>query len=189
VESEKTPLLWYAVYTRSRWEHRIADALRQKGLEVFLPTYGTAKPSSRGYIGAPPALFPGYLFCRLDITKRLSVITVNGVLSILGVGQNPEPVPDHELDSVRKLVESGMTLCPNAVLAPGQSILVEYGPLKGVTGTLIQTVRESLLLVSISMLNRSVAVRLKPEWVTSNRNLQALVASRPMQSHGFVPMG
>jgi transcription antitermination factor NusG len=188
VEFEIMTLPWYAVYTRSRWEHRIADALRQKGFEVFLPTYSTQKPTSRGNIGILPPLFPGYLFCRLDITNRLPVLVVNGVISILGVGQVPEPVPENELDAVRKVMASGLAISPDAVLSPGQSVLVEHGPLKGVTGTLIHTMKESLLLVSISLLNRSVAVRLKPEWVTSGNALRALVASKPVQFFGQVAM-
>ena len=179
---------WYAVYTRSRWEHRIADALRQKGIEVFLPTYSTQKPTSRGHVEMPPPLFPGYLFCRMDITNRLPVLVVSGVISILGVGKVPESVPENEIDAVRKVMASGLAISPDAVLSPGQSVLVEHGPLKGVTGTLIHTTKESVLLVSISLLNRSVAVRLKPEWVSSGSTLRSLVASRPAQFFGQAAM-
>jgi transcription antitermination factor NusG len=172
-------LPWYAIYIRSRWEHRVSDALRQKGFEVFLPTYSTAKCNSRGKNNSLlPPLFPGYLFCRMDVNDRLPVLVVDGVISILGVGQVPEAVPEHELDAVRRVMASGIAVSPELPLLPGQPVVVEHGPLKGITGTVVHTMSESLLVVSISLLNRSMAVRMKPEWVTSAGTLRSLVAAR-----------
>ena len=96
-------LEWYALQVRPRTERFTAQLLNQKGYEPFLPTYLRKRRwSDRVKVLSQP-LFPGYLFCRLDPLVRLPVLKTPGVISVVGVGKEPIPAPDHEIDAVWRL--------------------------------------------------------------------------------------
>ena len=85
---------WYAVRVRPNYEKPVAAALRGKGFQEFLPLIRSKRQwSDRVKIMDLP-LFPGYLFCRLNLEERLPLLTTPGFLYLVGVGKNPEPVDE-----------------------------------------------------------------------------------------------
>src|SRR5262249_54188687 len=89
---------WFAVQVRARSEKLVAYVLQNKGFEFLLPLYNVNRLRSDRVIGLQLPLFPGYLFCRLDLTNRLlPLFTTPGVMRLLGVGQKPMPVDDSEI--------------------------------------------------------------------------------------------
>lgn len=151
---------WFAVRVKSNRERVTSLALSGKGYEVFLPTY--RKPGSN----TEWPLFPGYLFSSFDIQNRLPVLTVPGVVHIVGFGNQPAPVDQDELESVRILVKSAMELNPNETYSLGEPVRVISGPLSGAQGQ-VAGFKPQKLLVSLTLLQRVVSVELKPEWVTA----------------------
>jgi transcription antitermination factor NusG len=150
---------WFALRVKSNRERVTSLALLGKGFEVFLPVY--RKKGS----GRDCPLFPGYLFSRFDVQKRLPVLTVPGIVHIVGFGNQPIPVDDDELESVRILVKSSVELSPNVAFAVGESVQVISGPLTGARGC-VDGVSPQRLSVAITLLQRSVSVELRPEWIT-----------------------
>lgn len=157
---------WYALYVRSHFERTTEQSLKGKGYAAFSPFYRTwRKRLDRTKILELP-LFPGYVFCRFDPSKRLPILTTNGVVSIVGAGNIPEPVELSEIRSVQMLAESGRPVQPWPLLTQGQRVRIEVGPLAGVEGTLLRVKNELRLVVSITLLQRAMSVEVDQDMVT-----------------------
>jgi transcription antitermination factor NusG len=110
-------------------------------------------------------LFSGYVFCRFDPNKRLPVLTTPGVSYIVGVGRTPVPVSEAEIHAVRVIVDSGITAEPWPFLEAGNNIRIEDGPLFGIEGIMLKRKQDHRIVVSVTLLRRSVAVELDARWV------------------------
>jgi transcription antitermination factor NusG len=151
-------LEWYALQVRQRTEKLTAQLLNQKGYEPFLPTYFQKRRwSDRVKIFDQP-LFPGYLFCKLDPRIRLPLLTTPGVISIIGAGREPMAIPDAEIEAVWRIVNSAASAEPWPYLRCGDRVTVSDGPLRGVEGILTTVKNSCRVVVSITLLQRSVAV-------------------------------
>jgi len=157
---------WYAVRVRAKFEKVASAVLRQKGFEEFLPLYRAKRFWSDRIKQLDLPLFPGYLFCRLDISERLlPVVTTPGVLGIVSTGRDPVSISDQEIALVQAVVRSGLPAMPWPALSAGSLVLIERGPLAGVEGFVLDADKKCRLIVSVSMLQRSVAVEIQRQWV------------------------
>lgn len=156
---------WYAVQLRPRTEKLTAQILEHKGFENYLPLYKIRRRWSDRFKELELPLFPGYVFCRLDLSRRiLPLLTTPGVVRILGVGRAPVAVPEHEIEAIDLIIRSGYPVSPWHAPRIGQPVCLEYGPLAGVAGILIGYKKRSRLVVSVSLLKRSVAVEIESDW-------------------------
>lgn len=105
-------------------------------------------------------LFPGYVFCRLNPAANGLIITTPGVISIVGFGGKPMPVETQEIEALKKVVASGLQSESWKLLTIGEMVRVEEGPLAGVAGILISVRGQRRLVVSVTLMRRSVAVEL-----------------------------
>jgi len=160
VSSDSTPH-WYAIRVKSNRERVTADALRGKNLEVLLPAQRAGGP--RGEREIP--LFPGYLFSRFDVQKRLPVLTIPGVVHIVGFGNVPVPVDPVEIAGVRTMIESSLEMMPFAYPPLGRKVQIQFGPLRGLEGVILAHKGEDKIVVSISLLQRSIAVAVERDWI------------------------
>jgi transcription antitermination factor NusG len=110
-------------------------------------------------------LFPGYTFCRFDVNSRLPILVTPGVQFIVGVGRTPLAVEDAEIQTLRHAVNSGQSLRPWPYVKIGQTVEIERGPLQGLSGIILRIKNVDRLIVSVSLLMRSVAVEMDQEWV------------------------
>jgi transcription antitermination factor NusG len=152
---------WFALQVRIRTEHQVATILRAKGYEEFLPTHNTKKKGSS--IAAP--LFPGYVFCRINSNAHGLIVTTPGVIRIVEFGGKPAPLDPEELRSVQLIVKSGLPTCVWHGVHPGDKVYITEGPLQGVVGVLTSIRAKQRLVVSITMMMRTVAAEIDPEWV------------------------
>lgn len=159
-------LPWYAVRVRSNFEQTTASHLRDRGLEEFSPTYQSERQWSDRKKIVEKSLFPGYLFCRLNPHQKLLLMTTPGVVNLVGFGKEPCPIPDQEIERVRTMVHSGSLVMPWPSLAEGQTVLIERGPLAGLEGHLQVIKGKSRILVSVTLLKRSVSAEIDRSWVT-----------------------
>jgi transcription antitermination factor NusG len=156
---------WFALYVRSHFEKSVEDGLKGKGYPAFSPFYQTVtKRSGRTKVLDLP-LFPGYVFCRFDPKKRLPVLKTPGIVNILGPGNVPEPVELSEIRSIQKVAGSGQAVQPWPFLQQGHKVRIEAGPLSGTEGTLLRVKNQLRLIVSITMLQRSMAVEVDQQMV------------------------
>ncbi len=156
---------WYAVRVRPNYEKPVAVALRGKGFQEFLPLIRSKRQwSDRVKIMDLP-LFPGYLFCRLNLAERLPLLTTPGFLYLVGVGKNPEPVDELEIAGIQAVLRSGLTVTAWPNLAVGQKVRLKHGPLRGLEGVLTRIANRHRIYVSVTLLKRSISVEVDPEWV------------------------
>ena len=154
---------WFAIRVKSNRENVTSQALEGKGYEVMLPLYRREDvPATR----APAPLFPGYLFSRFEVTKRLPILTIPGVVHIVGVGKTPIPIDHEELESLRILLETGLPIRREETYTVGQRVRISRGPLTG-AGGVVTDIKDQRFVVSITLLQRSVSVVLEPEWISA----------------------
>src|ERR1700719_2823121 len=99
---------WYALQVRSRWESTTTTLLHSKGFETLLPTFKTKRRLADRYKVVEAPLFPGYVFCHLDVHNRLPVLITPGVISIVGRGKTPVAIDDFEIHSIQAAIRSGV---------------------------------------------------------------------------------
>lgn len=151
---------WFALQIRSRWESSAADLLRAKGLEILLPTYTTRRKWSDRIKVVESPLFPGYLFCRFNVNHRLPILITPGVLSIVGRGKTPVPVPDLEIEAIQAAIGSGVHLEPWPYVEIGERVRIKHDVLNGMEGILTSFKGNDRVIISVTLLRRSVALEI-----------------------------
>ena len=149
---------WYALYVRSRHEKVVECGLKGKGYSAFSPFYRVKRKRVDRIVEIDMPLFPGYVFCLFDSAKRLPILMTPGMVGIVGPGNRPEPVDDTEIASIRALALSGRPVQPWPFLRSGQRVRLQAGPLQGAEGIFLRDKDEYHLVVSITLLQRSVSV-------------------------------
>jgi len=156
---------WVAIHTRILYEKMVAEHLVIHGYECFLPlhykrAYRAVQISKNDKHHLDTPLFPGYLFCRYKIKYDFPILQVPGVIKILGCNGIPAIIPDHEIESLQKIVISGLSAEAQPFLHSGQKIRVNSGPLCGVEGFLVKVVKKNLykIAVGVSIVEKSLVV-------------------------------
>ncbi|MGA1844043.1 MAG: transcription termination/antitermination protein NusG [bacterium] len=163
MDTEADFFKWYAVHTSSRHEDMVHMRLAAKEIPVFLPKiekWSTRKDRKKR-IRVP--LFNGYLFINVHLDKYtwLHVLKTPGVARIVGNQNEPVPIPDEQIDSIRILLNNDVMLNPFPYLKIGQRVRIVNGPLTGVEGILVKTdPGKNKLVVSVDLLQRSLSVEL-----------------------------
>lgn len=156
---------WYAVRVKPKFERVVAQSLASKGLASFLPLYKERRRWSDRVKLVELPLFPGYVFCNLDVRHRLPVLQTPGVLHFVCFDGEPAPVERAEIESLQRAAGSGASLAPWPYLREGQRVVVARGPMKGLNGILLKVRNEFRLIISVTLLQRSVAVEIDREAV------------------------
>ena len=157
---------WYALQVRSRKESYVAAQIQGQGFECLLPTYKSIRKWSDRMKELEQPLFPGYLFCRFDFQSRRPVVTTPGVLQIVGYGRTAIPVSDEEIHALKLAVSSGMPKQPWPYLEVGQRVRVNYGTLTGLEGILVNVKGNHRVVLSVTLLQRSVAMEVETSWLS-----------------------
>jgi transcription antitermination factor NusG len=157
---------WFALQVRSQHERTVSLTLRDKGYEEFLPVCQIKRRWSDRVKRLEIPLFPGYVFCRFDVEKRLAILTTPRVRFIVGIGKVPTAIDDSEVVALQSIVKSGFPVEPWPFLEIGQRVRIERGSLEGLEGILLKPKSSYRLVVSITLLQRSVAVEIDRDWVT-----------------------
>jgi transcription termination/antitermination protein NusG len=171
-------LPWYAVHVRSCHELSTATALRCQGYEVFLPQFRLKRKWSDRVKEIDTPLFAGYVFCRADVTKRLPILTTPGVVRMIGLGRVPTPVDESEIHAIQTLIQSGRSIELWRFISAGDYVRIEDGPLAGLVGYVLQCRNTRRFVVSVCLLQRSVAVELPPSDLMPLRGLPSLLERR-----------
>jgi transcription antitermination factor NusG len=172
-------LPWYVLRVKHRHEKGVAQSLEAKGYEGFLPLYQARKRVFASRTDAHLPLLPGYVFCRLNLANRLPVLIIPGVFHIVQAGKLFPAVEESEIQALQSIVSSGLYTLPWPFLRVGQKVFLEEGPLRGLTGILTVVNEKPKVVVSVTLLQRSVAVEVDRRWVrpissrTAGRSLKA----------------
>jgi transcription antitermination factor NusG len=156
---------WFALRVKPRFEKTVANIARNKGYEEFLPLHRCRRRWSDRFKPVELPLFPGYVFCQLNPEFRLPLLTIPGALHFIGIGRIPAPIDDGEIAALQAAMRSELWAEPWPFLDVGQRVRLEEGPLTGLEGLLIENRKKQRLIVSITLLRRSVAVEVERDWV------------------------
>lgn len=157
---------WYALQVRSRKESYVASQISGHGFEVLLPTYKSVRKWSDRVKELEQPLFPGYLFCRFDFQSRRPIVTTPGVLQVVGYGRTAIPVSDEEIQALQLAVSSDVPKQSWPYLEVGQRVRVGYGPLTGLEGILVNVKGNHRVVLSVTLLQRSVAMEVEVSWLS-----------------------
>lgn len=156
-----TDLCWYAVYVRSRSEIKVANMLSNAGIETFVAAVERLSQwkDRKKLISFP--LFPGYLFVHINESpySRLSVLKTRGVVRFVEmVSGKPDPISEKQITSLKTLVENKAHLDPYPYLQKGQLVRIRRGPFSGVEGILTKKLDKHILVLSVDVLQKGVAL-------------------------------
>jgi len=163
---------WFAILARSGREKYATMLLENAGFECFLPISKSTRKWSDRMKDIEVPLFPGYLFCRMNPNDRLPVLTTPGVIQIAGIGKMPIPVEEHEIAAVRQIEKSGLSAMPWPYLRVGNTARIEEGPLRGVSGIVVKIKSALKLVLSIELLQRSIAVEIDRNWISPSNTTE-----------------
>lgn len=160
-ETATAEFSWFAVQTRPRHEKKAATELTTKGITTFLPLHAAVHQWSdrRRVVHAP--LFPGYVFVSIADAPnaRIAVLRTNGVKSFVGVRGTGIPIPEQEIQAIQTILAQGVSVDPHPCLKIGQRVRICGGSLDGVEGILQEKKGDLSLVVSVELIQRSLAVR------------------------------
>jgi transcription antitermination factor NusG len=159
-EFERLPLptSWYAVYTKHQHEKKVVDVLARKGLEALLPLYHAKhRWKDRVKIVSMP-VFPGYVFLRASLDRKLEILRTPGVFCLVENGGRACPVPDSDIEAVRKISQSPERIQPHPYLKSGAAVRIRDGAFAGIEGILVRHKSSDRVILALEMLQKAVAV-------------------------------
>jgi transcription antitermination factor NusG len=157
--TNSTDTNWFVATVRPQHEAAVAQWFEEWGLQPFSPTYRVTRQWSDRKKMLQQPLFPGYVFCRFARNDRAKVLKTPGVRSIVGFGGEPAIVPDSEIEQIASMIATGRPLQPWPYPDKGHTVRIEHGPLRGVEGIVVETEDDYRLVLSITLLQRSVSVK------------------------------
>ncbi len=157
--------LWYAGYTASRHEKRIAEQLQQRGVEHFLPLYDTVHRWNNGRHRVQLPLFPGYVFVRIALRDRLQVLEIPGFVRLVGFSSVPVPLPDSEIHAMQQAFQQGIHAEPHPYLTTGTCVEIVRGPLQGMKGILLRRHGPWRVVLSVDLIMRSMVTEVDADEV------------------------
>jgi transcription antitermination factor NusG len=161
--AEKSAPHWFAVYVNSHHEKRVAAQFAERQIESFLPLYLTRHHwKNRCSVNLELPLFPNYVFVRIDPRKRVPVLEVPGVLSLVGFGRTLAPLPDFEIESLRSGVGE-RRVEPHPYLVIGERVRITTGPMSGMEGVLIRKKTNLRVVLALDVIMQCVAVEVDAE--------------------------
>ncbi len=149
---------WYAAYTCAKHEKRVAAELGARDVEHFLPMYSSVRRWKDRRVTLDLPLFPGYVFVRLALRERLRVVQIPSVVRLVGFGGLPTALPDAEMEVLQSGLSRSPSAGPHPFLAVGRRVRITGGPFAGLEGILKRKKSSLRVVVSLELIQRSVAV-------------------------------
>ncbi len=148
-------MLWYALHVRANTERIVAQQMTSAGLDAFYPHVVQLSKDKRREIDKK--FMPGYVFGEFDLVDKTPVVAIAQVVGILGWGSHPVAIPTFEIEAVRKIVSFPELAKPSDFVSAGTRVRVRSGPLQDLEGYVVYVKNAARVVVSVTMLGRSVA--------------------------------
>jgi len=153
--------LWYALYTRSRSEKQTHEWLIKSGIDAYLPLQKTLKQWSDRKKWVEEPLFRSYIFVHISQAEYYDVLNSPGVVRYITFEGKPVAIPPQQIEAIRQFVDTGQIL-PDVELelVPGAKIDIIAGPMKGITGELLEIMGKKKVRIEIDGLGHAVFLEL-----------------------------
>jgi transcription antitermination factor NusG len=146
------------LYTCANHEKRVAAELTQRSVENFVPLYSSVRRWKDRRVRLDLPLFPGYVFVRMELAAKLKVLQVPSVVRLVGFGGMAAALPETEMEIVRAGLLRGVHAEPHPFLTVGRRVRITGGPFAGLEGILKRKKSGVRVVVSLKLIQRSVAV-------------------------------
>jgi transcription antitermination factor NusG len=163
---------WFAAYTCANHEKRVAAELDARDVQHFLPLYGSVRRWKDRRVQLELPLFPGYVFVWLPLCERLRVLQVPSIVRLVGFGGLPVPLPNEEMELMRSGLSKSTGAEPHPFLTVGRRVRITAGPFTGLEGVLKRKKSSVRVVVSLELIQRSVAVDIDIAEVCALRHRQ-----------------
>lgn len=152
---------WFAIQTRARHEKKVNSELHEKGIHSFLPLHRERRRWSDRSQWVELPMFSQYLFVRVPGTgdSRIRVLQTSGVVQFVGASGRGIPIPEEQIACLVAIVANGIPTAPHEFLQVGQRVRIRGGVLEGIEGILSAIRNEKSLVVSVHLIEKSVAIR------------------------------
>lgn len=160
---------WYALTVRHQHERQTERLLKSQGWETLVPLYKSKRQWSDRWKEIELPLFAGYVFCRFSLNERVRVEDTPGVAQVVKFNGQAAAIEAVEIEGIQTMLAAKVGLSPWPYLKVGDRVRVERGPLRGLEGTLLRDGDAVRLVVSVEMLQRSVAAEVDPDAVVPLR--------------------
>jgi transcription termination/antitermination protein NusG len=151
---------WYVAYTLPRHEKVVAEQLRLKSVENYLPLFEKLSRWKDRMARVQLPLFPGYVFVRIALSERLRVLESAGVVRFVAFSGHPVPLPEGEIEELKTFLAYRKAE-PFPYLATGNRVEIQAGPLAGLKGVVVRRKGKMRIVVSIDSIQRSIALELE----------------------------
>ena len=149
---------WYAAYVWANHEKRVLEQLERRSVEAFLPVYESLRRWKDRRVSLAVPLFPGYVFVHMALRDRLELMGISSVVCLVGCSGRATPLPDVEIETLKKGLAAGVHGEPHPYLTEGRRVKLKSGPLVGMQGVLLRRKGNYRLVISIELIQRSVVV-------------------------------
>jgi transcription antitermination factor NusG len=158
----ESPLFWFAVQTRPRHEKKVNSELREKGLHSFLPLHRERRRWSDRSCWVELPLFSQYLFVHTSVSAELRtrVLQTPGVVQFVGVPGRGTPIPNDQIESLQAIIAQRIPMTPHEFLRVGEKVRIRGGALEGIEGIVSAIRNDKSLVVSVDLLQKSIAIRI-----------------------------
>ena len=151
---------WYALYTNPRHEKVVAKQLEERCVENFLPLYRTWHRWKDRRKQVELALFPGYVFVRIEEQNKLHVLRIPGAVNLVSFNGKLAALPEPEIEALRNALDNQVFAEPCPYLRVGRKVRVMRGPMAGAEGILSRKKDRYRVVISVEVLMRSVALEI-----------------------------
>jgi transcription antitermination factor NusG len=153
---------WYAIQTRHRFEKKVVEQLRRKGVETLLPLREEIHRWSDRRKDIHLPLFPGYAFVMIDkrFESRKRVLQTPGLIGFVSFHGHLVSVPQTQIDVLELLLARKISCSLHRFLKVGQRVRIRGGCLHGLEGILSQN-DDRNLVISIGAIEHALAIKIE----------------------------
>ncbi len=160
--NEDATYQWFALYTKSRAEKKVLEQLQSKGIEAYLPLRKELRQWSDRKKWVETPIINSYIFIHITLAEYRKVFQVKGVVSYVSHKGQAVSIPDHEIDAMRRTVESNLSFSvETTTVRKGQILTITSGPLKGISGEVVDIQGEKKLYLRISHIGHTLVVNIE----------------------------
>jgi transcriptional antiterminator NusG len=152
---------WYAAYVKHQHERKAAELLQRKGVEVLLPLQKVVHRWKDRYKTLSEPIFPGYLFLQSNLEDKWKILNTPGIFFLVESQGKANTIPPEEMESIRRLVASGLPVQAHPYLASGDRVQICAGPLQHVTGILDRFKNQYRVVLNVELLQKSVSIEVE----------------------------
>ena len=166
MNSRKNIKSWYAFYTKSRHEKSVNRALINKGYEAYLPLLKERRKwkDRKKWVSFP--LFKSYIFIKIEAKDSIFVLKTPGIVKMVKFGNNPSPVLEKTINSLRLMIDGGFNPQPTDYFVKGDSVIIKEGPLKGLEGEIATIQNQERFIIQVDAIQHSFSIEISRSYLS-----------------------